>query len=155
MQKIIEQYITNNAIYSIDILCIKNYEIDNIFCKFLFMINKNDKNQIIVKFDKLYSITDFPNSFKTGLNQNQQLTNEEFYDLIMKQIFETKALSSSVVIRYINNSHRFEFNVEEINDIYSKDKKKISKTDKLKIERYENDKLRLIQLLNNILKLDE
>src|SRR5690606_19440137 len=156
MQKLFEDFIASNTVYSIDILNIKNHELDNVFTKFLFMLNKNDKKQIIVKFDKLFSISDFPSSFKTGLNQNQQLTNEEFYDLIMKQIFETKALSSNVVIRYINNCHRFEFKVEEINDIYvTKDKKKINKLDKLKIEQYENDKLKLIQLLNNILKLED
>ena len=113
------------------------------------------KKQIIVKFDKLFAISVFPSNFKTGLNQNQQLTNEDFYDLIMKQIFETKALISNVVIRFINNCHRFEFHVEDINDIYVKDKKKINKLDKAKIEKYENDKLKLIQLLNNILKLED
>ena len=127
MQKLFEDFIASNTVYSIDILNIKNHELDNVFSKFLFMLNKNDKNQIIIKFDKLYSISDFPSSFKTGLNQNQQLTNEEFYELLIKQIFESKSLTSNVVIRYINNCERFEFNVEEINDIYSKDKKKINK----------------------------
>src|SRR5690606_16454025 len=155
MQKLFEDFIASNTVYSIDILNIKNHELDNVFTKFLFMLNKNNEKQIIVKFDKLYALSDFPSNFKTGLNQNEQLLNEQFYDLIMKQIFETKALSSNVVIRYINNCHRFEFKVEEINDIYVKDKKKINKLDKLKIEKYENDKLKLIQLLNNILKLDE
>src|SRR5690606_33836149 len=103
-----------------------------------------------------FAISDFPSNFKTGLQQNQVLTNEEFYVLLIKQIFESKSLSSNVVIRYINNCERFEFNVEEINDIYViKDKKKINKLDKVKIEKYENDKLKLIRLLNNILKLDE
>ena|SRR5690606_23795932 len=155
MRKLFEEFINTNTVFSIDILNIKNNELDNIFTKFLFMINKNDKKQINVKYDKLYAISDFPSNFKTGLIQNQQLSNEEFYELIMKQIFETKALTSNVVIRYINNCERFEFEIEEISDIYSKNKKKISKTDKLKIEKYENDKLKLIKLLNNILKLDE
>jgi len=155
MRKLFEEFINTNTVFSIDILNIKNNELDNIFTKFLFMINKNDKKQINVKYDKLYAISDFPSNFKTGLVQNQHLSNEEFYELIMKQIFETKALTSNVVIRYINNCERFEFEIEEISDIYSKNKKKISKTDKLKIEKYENDKLKLIKLLNNILKLDE
>src|SRR5690606_39091476 len=144
-----------NTVFSIDILNIKNNELDNIFTKFMFMINKNDKKQINVKYDKLYAISDFPSNFKTGLVQNQILSNEEFYELIMKQIFQSNILSSNVVIRYINNCERFEFYIEQINDIYSKDKKKISKTDKLKIEKYENDKLKLIKLLNNILKLED
>src|SRR5690606_29426067 len=155
MQKLFEDFIASNTVYSIDILNIKNHELDNIFTKFLFMLNKNDKKQIIVKFDKLFAISDFPSNFKTGLNQNQQLLNEDFYELIMKQIFETKSLISNVVIRFINNCHRYEFHVEEINDIYVKDKKKINKLDKIKIEKYENDKLKLIQLLNTILKLEE
>src|SRR5690606_24089429 len=155
MQKLIEQYIQNNSVFSIDILGLKNHEIDNVFNKFLFMLNKNDKKQIIVKFDRLIAITDFPSKFETNLNKNQELTNEQFYDLIMKQIFESKSIKSSVVIRFLNNTHRFEFNVEEINDIYVRDKKKINKIDKLKIQNYENDKLKLIRLLNNILKLDE
>src|SRR5690606_28663455 len=104
MQKLFEDFIATNTVYSIDILNIKNHELDNVFTKFLFMLNKNDKKQIIVKFDKLFAISDFPSSFKTGLNQNQQLTNEEFYDLIMKQIFDTKPLKSNIVIRYINNT---------------------------------------------------
>jgi len=155
MQKLIEQYIQNNSVFSIDILGLKNHEIDNVFNKFLFMLNKNDKNQIIVKFDRLIAITDFPSKFETNLNKNQELTNEQFYDLIMKQIFESKSIKSSVVIRFLNNTHRFEFNVEEINDIYVRDKKKINKIDKLKIQNYENDKLKLIKLLNNILKLED
>ena len=117
MQKLFEEFINTNTVFSIDILNIKNNELDNIFTKFLFMINKNDKNQINVKYDKLYAISDFPSNFKTGLVQNQVLTNEEFYELIMKQIFETKALSSNVVIRYINNQERFEFEIEQIIDI--------------------------------------
>ena len=155
MQKIIEQYITNNTVYSIDILNTKNFELDNVFNKFCFMLNKNDKNQIIVKFDRLIAINDFPSKFYTDSNKNQQLTNEEFYELLMKQIFQNNILSSSVVIRFINNCERFEFQIEEINNIYSKDKKKISKSDKLKIEKFENEKLKLIRLLNKILKLDE
>src|SRR5690606_12717021 len=124
MQKLFEDFIASNTVYSIDILNIKNHELDNVFTKFLFMLNKNDKKQIIVKFDKLFAISDFPSNFKTGLQQNQVLTNEEFYVLLIKQIFESKSLSSNVVIRYINNCERFEFNVEEINDIYViKDKK--------------------------------
>src|SRR5690606_12083969 len=155
MQKIIEQYITNNTVYSIDILNTKNFELDNVFNKFCFMLNKNDKNQIIVKFDRLIAINDFPSKFHTDSNKNQQLTNEEFYELLMKQIFQNNILSSSVVIRFINNCERFEFQIEEINNIYSKDKKKISKSDKLKIEKFENEKLKLIRLLNKILKLDD
>ena len=155
MKKLFEEFININTVFSIDILNIKNNELDNIFTKFLFMINKNDKNQINVKYDKLYAISDFPSNFKTGLVQSQHLSNEEFYELLMKQIFQNNILTSNVVIRYINNCERFEFEIEQINDIYVKDKKKINKLDKLKIEKYENDKLRLIKLLNNILKLEE
>src|SRR5690606_10983650 len=120
MKKLFEEFINTNTIFSIDILNIKNNELDNVFTKFLFMINKNDKKQIIIKFDKLYSISDFPSNFKTGLQQNQVLSNQEFYELLMKQIFQNNILTSNVVIRYINNCERFEFEIEQINDIYIK-----------------------------------
>ena len=158
MQKLIDDIISTNIIYSIDILNIKNNELDNTYCKFLLTLNKNNKNnkkEINIKFDKLFSVTNFPCEYQTGLLQNQNLSNHDFYELIMKQIFQSNIISSNVVIRYINNCERFEFYIDQINDIYSKDKKKINKLDKLKIEKYENDKLKLIQLLNNILKLDE
>src|SRR5690606_14943052 len=155
MRKLFEEFINTNTVFSIDILNIKNNELDNVFTKFLFMINKNDKKQINVKYDRLIAITDFPSKFETNLNKNVQLTNEEFYELLMRQIFNSKSIKSSVVIRFLNNTRRFEFNVEEINDIYVRDKKKINKIDKLKIQNYENDKLKLIRLLNNILKLED
>lgn len=154
MKKLIDDFISKSIVYNIDILNLKNHELDNIFSKFLFMINKNDKGITNIKFDKLHSITDFPSKYQSGLNKDQNLSNIDFKELLLKQIFECNSLKSVVVLRFINETHRFEFKVDEINEIYTNDGKKINKKDKLKLETYENDKKRLILLLNKILKIE-
>ena len=86
MKKLIDDFISKSIVYNIDILNLKNHELDNVFSKFLFMINKNDKGIINIKFDKLFSITDFPSKYQSGLNKDQNLSNIDFKIIIKTNI---------------------------------------------------------------------
>lgn len=70
------------------------------------------------------------------------MNREQREQLIKKQIFEVDAIKTDVVITLFQEVHRFEFNNKVIDEIYSKDDRKLSKKEKTMLKNYENNKKR-------------
>lgn len=70
------------------------------------------------------------------------MNREQREQLIKKQIFEVDAIKTDVVITLFQEVHRFEFNNKVIDEIYSKDDRKLSKKEKTMLKNYEKNKKR-------------